>query len=92
MRAYDNVNKIMCIQWIDNRVVSLTSSLQISGEVEVTRRSRSEALRLSVDKALKAYQENMDGVDRNNQYRERGTVFASKSHYKKWYKNILCCS
>ncbi len=86
LRAYDSRNKIMCIQWMDNRVVSLTSSLQISGEVEVTRRSGSEVLHLSVDKALKAYQENMDGVDCNDQYRERGMGFASKSHYKKWYK------
>ena len=28
----------------------------------------------------------MGGVDRSDQYRERGSGFASKSHYKKWYK------
>ena len=28
----------------------------------------------------------MDAVDRSDQYRQRGSGFACKAHYKKWYK------
>ena len=31
----------------------------------------------------------MDGVDRSDQYRERGAGFASKAHYKMWYKKAF---
>ena len=42
-----------------------------------------------VEKSLRAYQEGMDAVDRGDQYREMGAGFASKSHYKKWYKKAV---
>ena len=35
LRKYDATNKILCLQWMDNKIVSLTSSLQISGKVTV---------------------------------------------------------
>ena len=54
----------------------------ISGDTNVIRRSGSNVLQLAVDKSLKAYQEGMDGVDRSDQYRECGSGFASKAHYK----------
>jgi hypothetical protein len=87
MRTYDKQNKILCIQWMDNKVVSLTSSLEISGDVPVKRRSN--VLSLVVYKSLQAYQEGMDGVDPSNQYMERGAGFASKAHYKEWYKTHI---
>ena len=31
----------------------------------------------------------MHAVDRGDQYRELGADFASKSHYKKWYKKAF---
>ncbi len=74
---------------MDNKVVSLTSSLNISGDTPVNRRSGSNLLALTVDKSLEAYQQAMDAVDRSNQYRERGAGFASKAHYKKWYKKAF---
>ena len=83
---YDDVNKVLVVQWMDNRVVSLTSTLEVSGEVPVQRRSGSELLQLTVEKSLRQYQHYMDGVDRGDQYREMGGGFAKKSHYKKWYK------
>ena len=90
MRTYEKQNKILFIQWMDNKDVSLTSSLEISGDTPVNRRSGLNVLSLFVDKSLRAYQEGMDGVDRSDQYRERGERFASKAHYKKWYnKHIL---
>ena len=87
--AYDSTNKVLCIQWLDNKVVSLTLTLQVSGLTPVVQRSGSNVLNLSVKKALKLFQEGMDAVDRNDQYQERGSGFASKSHYKKWYKKAF---
>ena len=83
---YDKRNEILVTQWVDNKVVSCTSTLQVSGKVGVTRRSGAHVLHLQVEKALKAYQDGMDAVDRGDQYREGGGGFASKAHYKKWYK------
>ena len=74
---------------MDNKVVSLTSSWNISGDTPVNRRRGSNVLALTVDKSLEAYQQGMDGVDRSDQYRERGEGFASKAHYKKWYKKAF---
>ena len=73
----------MVIQWIDNKVVKCTSTLEILGLVPVKRRKGSGILDLTVEAALRAYQEFMDGVDRGDQYREMGAGFASKSQYKK---------
>lgn len=86
---YDKRNKVLVTQWVDNKVVSCTSTLLVSGKVGVTRRSGAHILHLQVEKALKAYQEGMDAVDRDNQYRESGGGFASTAHYKKWYKKAF---
>ena len=45
---YDAHNKIMCIQWVDNKVVSCLSTLQLSDEDVCARQSRSNVLNLSV--------------------------------------------
>lgn len=58
---------------MDNKVLSLTSSLKVSGLVMVQQRSGSHVLNLKVERALKAYQEGLDGVDRGDQYQERGS-------------------
>ena len=89
---YDPVNKLVCLQWLDNKVVNLNSSLQVSGLVDIKRRSGSQLLNMQCEKALKQYQEGMDAVDRSDQYRERGAGFACKAHYKKWYKKDLLCN
>ena len=52
LRKYDATNKILCMQWMDNKVVSLTSSLAVSGLV---RQLGSTMLNLEVKQALKAY-------------------------------------
>ena len=52
----------------------------------MSRRSGADILNLEVEKALKAYQDGMDAVDRGDQYREGGGGFASKARYKMWYK------
>ena len=71
MVKYDAHNKIMCIQWVDNKVVSCLSTLQLSGEYVCSCRSGSNILHLSIPKALKTYQQGMGAVDRCDQYQER---------------------
>ena len=83
---YDHVNRFLVSQWVDNEVVSCTFTLELSGLVPVERRSGSSILHLMVERSLKNYQEGMGGVDRGDQYREHGAAFASKAHFKKWYK------
>lgn len=83
---YDKQNEVLAVQWVDSKVVSCTSTLEVSGKVPVSRRSGADVLNLEVEKALRAYQDGMDAVDRGDQYREGGGGFASKAHYKKWYK------
>jgi len=84
--VYDKINEILCCQWFDNKVVSCTSTLGVSGLVPVSRRSGARILQLTVEKSLRMYQMHMDGVDRADQYREMGAGFATKGHFKKWYK------
>ena len=86
---YDHVNKVVVSQWVDNKVVACTSTLEVSGRVPVDRRSGNDILHLTVEKSLKYYQEGMGGVDRGDQYRELGAGFATKAHYKKWYKKAF---
>jgi len=74
---YDKVNKVLVTQWMDSKVVSCTSTLTVSGLVDMKRRSRSTIWNLQVERSLKSYQEGMDGVDRGDQYRDQGVGFAS---------------
>ena len=86
---YDHVNKVMVTQWVDNKVVSCTSTLEVSGTVPVTRRYGADVLDLTVEKCLSLYQQGMGGVDRGDQYRELGAGFTTKAHFKKWYKKAF---
>jgi hypothetical protein len=78
----DSAHKILCPKWIDNMIVSLALTLQISGKVNINQRRSFHVLNLKVKKALKAYQDGIDGVDRSGKYRQRGAGFA-------WSKRIL---
>ena len=76
---------------MDNKVVSLTSSLKVSGLVTVKQHSGSHVLNLKLERALKAYQEGMNGVHRGDQYHERGTGFAASHITRNDIKSLLCC-
>lgn len=67
-------------------MVSLTSSLEVSSDVNVSRRQGFQILDLQMENALKIYKEGMDIVDRSDQYPKEGMGFATKAHYKKQYK------
>lgn len=66
---YDPAHKVLCIQWVDKKVVHFMSTLNILGLVDVQRRKGAEVILLFVDKTLRVYQKLMDAVDRDDQYR-----------------------
>lgn len=66
MRTYYKQNKMLYVQRMDNRVMSLTLSFKGSDDSSVGRRHGSNVLALTVSKSLKAYQEGMDSVDRSD--------------------------
>ena len=83
---YDDVNKVAVVQWHDNKVVSVVSTLGVRGKVELQRRSGAKLIDLETEQCVREYQLGMGGVDRGDQIRETGAGFCRKAHFKKWYK------
>ena len=52
---YDPVNRVLFGQWNDNKVVSFSSTLGISGSVTVSRRVGPTTVDLPIEIALKLY-------------------------------------
>ena len=82
---YDRHNKKALVQWHDNRIVNIVSSLGL-GKVEIKRRVGSQLREYCTEKCVVKYQKHMGGVDRGDQIRQRGSGFCRKAHFKKWYK------
>ena len=81
---YDDVNKVAVVQWHDNKVVSVVSTLGVRGKVELQRRSGAKLIDLETEQCVREYQLGMGGVDRGDQIRETGAGFCRKAHLKKW--------
>jgi Transposase IS4 len=82
----DKDNKVVCCQWVDSKVVNCVSSILSLEVAEVSRQIGSEKKTFSCPYIITKYQKNMMGVDKSDQMRAAGGGFASKAHYKKWYK------
>ena len=82
LMKYENAKKVLCIQWMDHKVILLTTTLVVLGQTNVNQRNGANILSLSVEKA-KAYQEGMGRVDRSDQYQEHGSGFEEKTYFKK---------
>ena len=80
---------MLAIQWLDDKVVGCISTLEETRLVSVQQRKGNKLLQLSMETALKNYEDGMGSVNGGDQYHEMGAVFASKSHHKKWYKWIF---
>jgi hypothetical protein len=87
--AWDPVNRVQVGQWVDNRVVSIVSTNRSTKIGTVQRRIGAVRENLPCPQILISYQKTMFGVDKGDQYRAAGIGFASKSHFKKWYKKAL---
>lgn len=79
----DEVNKTRAVQWNDNKVVSLTSTLGLSGAAETKRRVGSELKTFNTDPNMREHQKFMQGVDRCDQLRGSSGGFAKREHFKK---------
>jgi Transposase IS4 len=93
--AYNKVQRILLFQWNDNKVVNGCSSVINSSVGTVERQVGSRKITLKCPNVLQRYQRTMFGVDKADQIRMHFGGFASKSHFKKWYKKacmaILDC-
>jgi Transposase IS4 len=84
--SVDENNRVLCCQWVDSKVVNVVSSI-LSFEIsKVKRQIGSQKKAFPCPWIIMKYQKNMQGVDKNDQMRAIGGGFASKAHYKKWYK------
>ena len=65
----------------------LTLGLTLVDKVE--RRIGPDVRKYPCPRLITAYHKGMGGVDRVDQLRMKGTGFANKSHFKKWYKKAF---
>jgi len=84
--AVDEANGIICVQWVDSKVVQVVSTKMnaMIGEVHRQQGSRREAI--PCPEVTMHCQQHMCGVDKGDQIRAHGGGFSAKAHYKKWYK------
>ena len=87
--AYDKVNKILCMTWMDTKQVRVVTTLGEEQVGKVHRRSGADRGEFPCPKAIIHYQKNMGAVDKGDQIRLLGGGFAAKSHFKKWYKKCF---
>ena len=84
--AYDDIRRIMTVQWNDSKVVNLVSSVIDNSMTTVSRQQGRRKLDYPCPTVMTKYHREMGGVDKADQHRAAGGGFALKAHYKKWYK------
>ena len=89
LQKYDPTNKILFVQWKDNKVVNLISTLGMPDLVEVERRIGSEKVKVPCVKAIQHYVQHMMGIDVVDYHNRIGGGFTHRAHFKKWYKKVL---
>ena len=87
---YDDVNKLLVVQWNDNKVVTILSTIDEMGKVDIKRRVGKDIQQFSTEKCIKYYQAKMGGVDNGDQLRMNAGGFKDSIKFKKWYKGIIC--
>ena len=60
---HNEINRVLAVQWLDNKLVSCMSTLGETGLIPVQQRKGDELLQLSVEITLKRYQDGMGGVN-----------------------------
>jgi Transposase IS4 len=79
-------NKVLCCQWVDSKVVNVGSSFFSLEVAQVYPQISSNRTPFTCHDVVVRYQRNMLVVDKSDQMRAAGGVFAAKAHYQKWYK------
>ena len=82
----DKVNGVLCVQWVDSKVVQCVSTKMNAKIGVVGRQVAHKKQPVPCPEAIIDYQEHMFGVDKGDQIRAHGGGFSSKAHYQKWYK------
>ena len=88
-KFYDKVNRIMCVQWNDNKVVTIMSTAWCEGEVDIRRQVGSGIKKCKTEKAVKEYQDTMGGVDRGDQKWTMAGGWKNSVKSKKWFKSCI---
>jgi hypothetical protein len=83
---YDKTAKILCVQWNDNKVVTVISSAWLKGRCDIQRRIGTELRTFSTEKCILAYQKSMLGVDKSDQRRIQAGGFKNSLKPNKWFK------
>ena len=86
---YDPINDLLYMQWKDNKVVNLISTLSISGVTTVERRIGAEKKMIKCKKNVIWYVDKMNAVDVVYYHQKIGGGLAKIGHYKKWYKKPI---
>ena len=86
---YDAANRLLAVQWNDNKVVSFVSTLGLYRTVKIRRRIGSALKEFDTQECVKVYQEHMGGVNKGDQIRELGGGFSKGIFMKKWFKKII---
>ena len=80
---------LVAVQWCDSRVVNHVSSYMNLDVGHVRRRVGHQRQTVECPQVVIHYQKHMGGVDRGDQKRGHFGAFASKGHFKKWYKKTV---
>ena len=86
-KIIDKTNRVMSLQWVDNKVVKVISSVLSAKDEKVKRRVGSKRIDVDCPEVVVKYQKNMGGIDKIDQKRAAGG-FSLKAHYKKWHKRV----
>ncbi len=89
IRKYDKMNKVLFVQWKDNKVVSLVSTTGKLGIVKVRHTVGGKQILVDCYVSVKDYGEFVGGVDCVDQQIKCAGGFAHCAHFKKWYKRIF---
>lgn len=84
--AADKLNRVICMQWVDSKVVNLVTSLSDTSVEEVKRQVGTINRNIPCPTAYVRYNKTMYGVDKGDQMRVHGGGFSNKAHFQKWYK------
>ncbi|CAB9517269.1 unknown protein [Seminavis robusta] len=87
--SVDKQNRLLEMQWVDNKVVSMVTSRNDTSIGKVKRQIGSIKKTLDCPKAIIGYQTTMFGIDKGDQIRDHFGGFSTKAHFKKWYKKIF---
>jgi hypothetical protein len=83
---YCKTSKILCVQWNDNKVVTVLSTAWLKGRVDIQRRVGPNICTFSTEKCILHYQQKMLGVDKSDQRRMQAGGFRNSLRPNKWFK------